>query len=435
MAADALREQRLEDALRHTEHCLQRHECWDAAREKERQSRVATLVRGREGQVRDIERERTRKAHTVARNRMEFDPAMPRPVQQAAPNDAMPWPLGEKAWKFAEDASRTWTVARDQKARSAVNGQLRVVTELAAPPLNLVGDRDSLIAKREARWRASSEMALRASARGRGSGAMHSSASASLSSTARTMMVDADARPATCAALARCDHAAARAIGQPGVTVGQLLSDGARSRLLSIPDAEAVLLLAQLSAWNAQQPILPGGGVPAISRRLVHLLDRSTHGQRAVANTAPPPSAQHAAAAIGVGSFGRPSSTAYQSASTSALGEHLRDLAADPHAARTSLAGVISQRASKGCPGGRADLDSASTGNPWDAQRPERTSFLVGKPTDGISPRRIVPNVVAETAPDPRIDTSKFKDTGYFYGSFTVGDSLVWINATVTRNG
>ena len=248
-------------------------------------------------------------------------------------------------------------------------------------------------------------------------------------------MVDADARPATCAALARCDHAAARAIGQPGVTVGQLLSDGARSRLLSIPDAEAVLLLAQLSAWNAQQPILPGGGVPAISRRLVHLLDRSTHGQRAVANTAPPPSAQHAAAAIGVGSFGRPSSTAYQSASTSALGEHLRDLAADPHAARTSLAGVISQRASKGCPGGRADLDSASTGNPWDAQRPERTSFLVGKPTDGISPRRIVPNVVAETAPDPRIDTSKFKDTGYFYGSFTVGDSLVWINATVTRNG
>ena len=176
-----------------------------------------------------------------------------------------------------------------------------------------------------------------------------------------------DAWPATRAALTRCDHAAARAIGQPGVTVGQLLSDGARSRLLSLPDADAVLLLAQLSAWNAQQPIFPGGGVPAVSQRLVHLLDHprgeaaatsatapsaegsdiATHGQRAVANMAPPPSAQHAAAPIARPRFARPSSKACRSASTGALGDHSRDLAADPHAERpamsASVAGVRSQ--------------------------------------------------------------------------------------------
>ena len=70
----------------------------------------------------------------------------------------MPWPMARAPWRFAEGAT-TYDRARELKARAAVNRELAQVTALAAPPLHLVGDRESLIASRSEQWRARTDSA------------------------------------------------------------------------------------------------------------------------------------------------------------------------------------------------------------------------------------------------------------------------------------
>ena len=342
------RERWTNDVLRHADLRLEQHDHCVASRAAEREARVESRARDLAGLTSAI----PRGGHRRADAREPDVRVMPRPKTS---DGASPWPMARATWQFAAGSKRPHDIARDFKTRTAVNHELAHVTALAAPALDLVGDRDTLIASRSDQWRSRTESALRASSLGRGSGVARG--------TPPQLRADVE-RPAISAALARVDGAAARAIGRPGASLGELLSIGARRRLLSMPDAEAVLILAQLAAWNAQQPVMPGGGVPAISRRLVYLLDRAHHGARAVADAAPPrASAQFL-------------NVPKQRSGASELGAYLCDHAKDPLRVATERTGIIAARPSSVSAGGRPDLDPKLTGDARDPANPSRTSPL-----------------------------------------------------------
>ena len=386
------RERWTTDVLRHADSRLEEHDHRVASRAAEREARVESRARDLAGLTESA----------VPRGRRVQDAREPDVRMLARPNTSdgnSPWPMARTTWQFAASSKQPHDIARDFKTRTAVNHELTHVTALAAPALDLVGDRDVLIASRSDQWRSRTENALRASSLGRGSGAARG---------APPQLNRADfERPATSAALSRVDSAAARAIGRPGASLGEMLSAGARRRLLSMPDAEAVLILAQLAAWNAQQPIMPGGGVPAISRRLVYLLDRAHHGARAVADAAPP---RASAPFLNVPK---------QRSGASELGAYLREHAKDPSKGATELTGVIAARPSSSVSaGGRPDLDPKLTGDARDPANPSRTSLKIGLDPGPPTPRRQAP--AAADSGDPRVDTTKFVPTAYyFYGGFT----------------